>query len=134
MQGIGPELPLIPSSRHGAYSLITSHREEIKQNFRNLILTSPGERVMNPDFGVGMRRYLFEPNELAIPSLRQRIMTQVKKYMSFIRIISIDFNPGRSPNENPNMLSVEIQYEVPSINLNTTLALSSKKGAVHYWA
>jgi len=128
MQGIGPELPLQPSIKHGAYSLLTTYREEVKQNFKNLILTSPGEKVMNPDFGVGMRHFLFEPNEFVIPTLKQRIVSQVKKYMPFIKIKNIDFNPGRSPNENPNMLSVAIEYEVPNINLNTVLTLTEAKG------
>ena len=133
MQGIGPELPLQLSTKHGAYSLFTTYREEIKQNFKNLILTSPGERIMNPDFGVGMRHFLFEPNESIIPTLKQRIVSQVKKYMPFIRIKNIDFNRGRTPNENPNMLSVAIEYEVPNMNLNTVLTLSQIKGAVQYW-
>ena len=123
MQGIGPQLPLQLSTRHGAYSLLTTYRDEIKQNFKNLILTSPGERMMNPDFGVGMRHYLFEPNELVVSSLKQRITSQVKKYMPFINVINVDFNLNRSPNDNPNMLSVAIEYEVPSMNLNTILTL-----------
>ena len=65
MNGIGPELPLSRDEKHGVYSLIVSYREEVKQNFKNLLLTSPGERMMNPDFGVGMRRYLFEPRQHA---------------------------------------------------------------------
>jgi phage baseplate assembly protein W len=31
-----------------------------KQNLKMIILTDKGERIMNPDFGVGLRRYLFE--------------------------------------------------------------------------
>jgi phage baseplate assembly protein W len=126
MQTIGPQLPLITDSKQGAYSSFTIYRDEIKQNFKNLILTSPGERMMNPDFGVGMRHYLFEPNEHLIPNLRRRIVSQVKKYMPFIKINNIEFNSGRSPNDNPNMLAVAIEYEVPSMNLSSILALKEK--------
>ena len=35
-------------------------KEIIKQNFKMVIMTNPGERIMIPDFGVGIRRYLFE--------------------------------------------------------------------------
>ena len=126
MQGIGPQLPLSTDSRHGVYSLFTSYKDEIKQNFKNLVLTSPGERMMDPEFGVGMRHYLFELNEHLIPSLRERIISQVKKYMPFIKINNINFSPGRSPNENPNMLAVAIEYEVPSMNLSSILALNKK--------
>ena len=35
-------------------------KEQVKRNLINLLLTSPGERLMNPDFGVGIRDLLFE--------------------------------------------------------------------------
>ena len=35
-------------------------KEQVKSNLINLLLTSPGERVMNPSFGVGIRNLLFE--------------------------------------------------------------------------
>ena len=57
MNGIGPKLPLQRDDVYGNYTLISSYAEEIKQNFKNLLLTAPGERMMNPDFGVGLRNY-----------------------------------------------------------------------------
>ena len=33
---------------------------QIKSNLLNLILTNPGERFMNPKFGIGIRKFLFE--------------------------------------------------------------------------
>ena len=35
-------------------------KDQVKSNLINLLLTSPGERLMNPEFGVGIRQYLFE--------------------------------------------------------------------------
>ena len=35
-------------------------KEQVKSNLINLLLTSPGERLMNPTFGVGIRDLLFE--------------------------------------------------------------------------
>jgi|TARA_R110000787_G_scaffold194262_1_gene305862 phage baseplate assembly protein W len=35
-------------------------KEQVKSNLINLLLTSPGERLMNPSFGIGVRQYLFE--------------------------------------------------------------------------
>ena len=84
MDGIGPQLPLNITPAAGTYALITSYAEQVKQNFKNLLLTSPGERVMNPDFGVGLRTFLFVQKSQAIPAIRQRITGQVNKYMPFI--------------------------------------------------
>tara|TARA_R110000765_G_scaffold388006_1_gene480178 strand:+ start:422 stop:820 length:399 start_codon:yes stop_codon:yes gene_type:complete len=128
MNGIGPELPLSRDEKHGVYSLIVSYREEVKQNFKNLLLTSPGERMMNPDFGVGMRRYLFEPRQHAAPLIRQKIEQQVSKYMPYIRINKIDFDSGHfdpSSTEDSNILSIKIIYDIPSINVQSSIVLSS---------
>lgn len=32
----------------------------IRQKLKNIILTSPGEKIMDPEFGIGIKRYLFE--------------------------------------------------------------------------
>ena len=80
MNGIGPKLPLQRDDIDGAYTLIDVYAEEIKQNFKNLLLTSPGERMMNPDFGVGLRNFLFEPEPRVSGMIRQRIAGQVTKF------------------------------------------------------
>tara|TARA_R100000008_G_scaffold86329_1_gene78942 strand:+ start:1022 stop:1417 length:396 start_codon:yes stop_codon:yes gene_type:complete len=127
MFGIAPELPLQRDTRFGNYSLLTSYREVVKQNFKNLILTSPGERVMNPDFGVGMRQFLFEPREHVVPQIRQRIENQVSKYMPFVEIRRVSFDTNRlTPDVLDSIsLSVTIEYAVPSLELLTELVLSS---------
>ena len=99
MNGIGPELPLNRDHRFGLFSLITNYKDEVRQNFKNLLLTAPGERMMIPDFGVGLRNFLFEPSPHAIPRIRQRISAQV---------------------------SIFIEFDVPSINLSTSMVLQSE--------
>jgi phage baseplate assembly protein W len=126
MNGIGPELPLNRDHRFGLYSLVMSYKEEVKQNFKNLLLTSPGERVMNPDFGVGLRRFLFDPREHSIPAIRQRINSQVRKYMPFIRINKISFGPQSTSSEESHTLSIFIEYDAPSINLSTSITLQTE--------
>ena len=123
MKGIGPELPLSRDHRFGLYSLVTSYKDEIKQNFKNLLLTSPGERIMNPDFGVGLRQFLFDPDQHAIPGIRQRIVQQASKYMPFIKINKMKFSSDGELNGDANALSINIEYIVPSINLSTSIVL-----------
>ena len=56
---LGVSLPLTQDSADG-WTLLYSVRRTLRQNFKMLILTNPGERVMIPDFGVGISKYLFE--------------------------------------------------------------------------
>ena len=41
------------------FQLVKSLKQNIKQNLKMLLLTIPGERVMEPNFGVGLKTYLF---------------------------------------------------------------------------
>ena len=128
MNGIGPKLPLQRDDVNGSYTLIVSYAEEVKQNFKNLLLTSPGERMMNPDFGVGLRSFLFEPAQRVTGMIRQKVTSQVSRYMPFIRINKILFNHGLDPGDanDSTVLSIIIEYEAPSINLQETLTLQAE--------
>jgi phage baseplate assembly protein W len=128
MDGIGPNLPLQKNQTHGLYGLITSYKEEVEQNFKNLILTSPGERMMDPAFGVGLRHFLFEHVDVAVPRIRQRIGEQITKYMPFIRITKLQFNNrlDKKTVQDSLLLSISIQYDVPSMNLSAELNLQAE--------
>ena len=56
MPGIAPKLPISTNPSDGTYTLTKGLNENVKQNLKLLILTSPGERIMMPSFGVGLKR------------------------------------------------------------------------------
>ena len=126
MSAIGPKLPLIRDDVFGHFSLFTEYKDEIRQNLKNLLLTAPGERMMNPDFGVGLRHFLFEPRQASIAAIRQSIQGQISRYMPFLRNLKVLFDHDADEDylENSNILSVTIVYDVPSINLSTSLVLA----------
>ncbi len=39
--------------------------QNIRESIAVILKTEPGERIMLPDFGAGLGRYLFEPNTVA---------------------------------------------------------------------
>jgi len=129
MSAIGPKLPLFRNETHGNYALIYSLSEEIKQNFKNLLLTAPGERMMNPDFGVGLRNFLFMPRQHVITAVRQRVEGQVSRYMPLIRINKLQFNHGVDPEfaDDRNVISILIEYDIPSLSLSSTLAVKAEE-------
>ena len=59
-QFIGFKLPF-ELDNGGFNSLTTETLDAVKQNLLNLLNTEMGERVMQPNLGVRIRRYLFEP-------------------------------------------------------------------------
>ena len=91
-KGLSPKLPLSKDPVDG-YKLNKTYQEMIVQNLKMLILTAPGERIMEPSFGVGLRNYLFLNDTPKIRAdISSKIGEQVQKYMPFVEIIDVDFN------------------------------------------
>jgi len=118
MSGISPKLPLETNGTDGHYGLTKTVQEAAKQNLKNLILTSPGERVMDPSFGVGVREMLFEQNdEFARQKIFSRITDQVSFYLPYIEIINILFNDAQSDvSLDPNSLAIRLEYRIIPLN------------------
>ena len=110
---------LIVSSESG-FKQIDTLRDNIKQNLKMLILTNPGERVMDPNFGVGVSRYLFEMIEdnSVYADIDSKIREQVSLYLPYITIQRVEF---LSENRNRNKINLKITYSVPRISLNDQL-------------
>jgi phage baseplate assembly protein W len=125
MPGITPKLPLLVDSYDGHYKLIKDYKELVKQNFKNLVLTSPGERVMDPEFGVGIRNYLFEQDDLTLRSaIQSRISQQVSRYMPFVQILETSFSSQLSdPDFGNNQLAVRIRYVILPLDQIDTLEI-----------
>jgi phage baseplate assembly protein W len=66
-----------------------STKDQIKSNFLNLLLTVPGERINQPNYGVGLKSRLFE-NTLDESTLLEDINAQTSFYMPEISIDSIN--------------------------------------------
>jgi len=116
--GISVKLPLQYNKEDGPYQLTKTLKETVKQNFKNLILTNPGERIMNPDFGVGVYRLLFENATEEIYSiLRERIAKQTRKYLPFIDLVNIGISFAE------NTLKLEIKYYIGPLSASDDLSL-----------
>jgi len=86
MAGIAVKLPVALSDTDGIGTTKTIV-ETLRQNLKTLVLTNPGERVMEPGFGVGLNKFLFERfTESTYASIQEAIVEQVKTYMPQIAI------------------------------------------------
>ena len=127
MPGLSPKLPLQRDQIDGFYALNKTHVELVKQNFRMLLLTSPGERMMDPDFGVGMRTFLFEQDaQILQDQIVSKINEQVKIYLPFIRVEEVNFfaSSAGELDYNPNTLSVVIKYEIIPLKKSYSLEIT----------
>lgn len=104
----GPKWPLAPGN-HDTFELIEDIKEQINFYLRCLLLTSPGENISDPNYGVGLRRFLFEQGVGSISQQIKSIMsTQIKKYIPYISIIEIQIQE----NLDENNLNFKIIYNI----------------------
>ena len=92
MASLGVRLPLMLSSVDG-FSMIKDIKTLVRQNLKMIILTNPGERIMEPLFGAGIKRYLFENFDTATPAvIDNKIREQVRMFMPAISLKTISFS------------------------------------------
>ena len=89
--GFQPQIPLSLDSEDG-FAMIKDLKNNIRQNLKMLLLTNPGERIMLPRFGVGMRRYLFENrSDDVYAQIDSRIREQISIFLPYLQIKRIKF-------------------------------------------
>tara|TARA_Y100000034_G_C6625175_1_gene272671 strand:+ start:163 stop:543 length:381 start_codon:yes stop_codon:yes gene_type:complete len=115
MKGYSPKLPLMTDPRDG-YRLNRTLTEVVKQNLKMIVLTSPGERIMDTNFGVGIYNFIFEmDSERTRANLSSRINTQIAKYLPSVQIIDIKLSGDPKFDPDHNVLSLVIEYAIPSL-------------------
>tara|TARA_Y100001973_G_scaffold106683_1_gene186479 strand:- start:8147 stop:8596 length:450 start_codon:yes stop_codon:yes gene_type:complete len=120
MSGIAVQLPVAVSDTDGIATTKTIV-ETLKQNLKTLILTNPGERVMEPGFGVGLEKFLFERfTESTYASIQEAIVEQVKIYMPQIAIKNFEVSTDQIDNY---QLHVLIDYVITPLGTIDTLDL-----------
>lgn len=105
--GTGWDVSLSPDPVRGALSY-RSGPEKVRQAILVILLTEPGERVMRPDFGCGLRRYLMEPNTVAVrASIQRAVTTAIGAWEPRVRVLGVDVVPG----DDPAVAVITIRYE-----------------------
>jgi Bacteriophage baseplate protein W len=103
----------VATGRDGDVALVAD-AEDVRQAVRLIIETEPGERVMRPDFGSGLRGLVFEPiTTTTLALVRHRVERGLTQWepridLEAVRVSSDDAAAGR--------LLVEIDYRIRATN------------------
>ena len=86
---IGLDYPL-HSGLNGMFATTTTILEATKHNIRNLLLTELGERVMQPNLGVSIKKYLFEPfSEDLVLQVQDTMVESMNFWLPFVQLNDI---------------------------------------------
>tara|TARA_R110002012_G_scaffold315603_1_gene529568 strand:- start:5268 stop:5705 length:438 start_codon:yes stop_codon:yes gene_type:complete len=98
--------------------------------FENILLTNPGEKLSDPNFGVGLRGFLFEPQN-SFYDLENVIGDQLSEYAQGIQIVNVVVDLS---GVDANSVSVSITYLNPNKTIEEYLLnadLGNQRSAVY---
>ena len=99
----------LPFNGPGVFNSTYTTKDQIKSNLVNLLLTSTGERVMNPNFGTELKRFLFEGiTDSNSEILKNSVLNSIAIYIPEITVINIIIQP----NTDYNSIDLNIDYVV----------------------
>ncbi|MGA5818142.1 GPW/gp25 family protein [Kitasatospora sp. NPDC094028] len=102
-----PFRPRTPAGGPGGGLAWTSGMDLVRQSIETILDTEPGERVMRPDFGCGLRQFLMAPNTAATrAALRAEIEQALGRWEPRIQVTGVSVTPG----EEPTMVWIDIAY------------------------
>jgi len=96
-----------PFNVPGIFKQTSLSKDSIKANLINYFLTNPGERYMNPEFGAGLREFVFEHlSNRNISTIESHIIRHLELYFPDLTIAELNFNPDYDRNQ----LLIELTY------------------------
>lgn len=106
MLGKGWRFPVLPDVVDKELDYLDGP-DKVRQSIMIILETEPGERIMRPDFGCGLRRYLMKPNNSATRALIQREVEQaLSSWEHRIQLQSVEVSKG----DDPALVLIHIQY------------------------
>lgn len=109
-----------PFDSGNVFTGTTSHKDQVKANLVNFIMTDKGERLYNPEFGTNLRSYLYStvPNvDTLIDSIRGDVQ---KHFMGVVNINDLQFDLDDSN----NILSIYLDYYIIDSNTSDQIAIN----------
>ena len=97
----------------------------IKNSITNILTTAPGEKILNPPFGLDFRDYLFDPiSDTTAELIKARIQEGLRDQEP--RIV-FNQEPTVEPDETNNQYTIELVIGVPFLELSELLFLGLLK-------
>jgi len=101
-------------NRGGQSVAMVAGDEDIKQSLKILLLTAPGERVMHPEFGCGIRSMVFDTmNTGTITAIQDLIQRAVLFFEPRVVLERVAVDTHR---EHDGWLDISLEYRVKTTN------------------
>ena len=118
-----PQMPLEFDSKYG-FKNVSGTQELVKFHLTNLLLTHPGEKISDPAYGVGLRKFLFEPLVGdTIISIENEVTVAIERNLSYLSVKKVTVLDQRiDPTiQSDHTLVIRIQYVISHLNISSVI-------------
>ena len=114
----------LPFNGNAVFKPTYTTKEAIKTNLINFLLTGQGERVFNPGFGAGLRKFIFQQiNTESVSEIESYILAIIEKYFPNIQgVVQVQ------PSPDDNTIFITITYSIVNTGINDTLQINLSNG------
>jgi phage baseplate assembly protein W len=114
----------LPFNGNAVFKPTYTTREAIKTNLINFLLTGQGERVFNPTFGAGLRKFVFQQiNTEGVSEIESYILSVIEKYFPNIQGVA-----QVQPSPDENTIFITITYSILNTGINDTIQINLTNG------
>ena len=94
--------------------IVLKDANAIARSVRNIVLTAPGEKFFNPDYGTNISESLFENlNVLTVDVIKSQIQYSIERFEPRVRYIDC----VASPDEDNGALDVTLTYDIIGLDI-----------------
>ena len=107
-----------PANGLGVFESSYTTQEAVISNLKNLLLTSKGERHMQPSFGTDIKSVLFENNTSDIRDiLEETVQEDIEYWLPYVNLT----NTKVSPTADMHSLNVQLSFFITTIGANVVI-------------
>ncbi len=105
--GVGWAFPVKPVN---GQLIFASYESDVERAIPLILLTEPAERPMLPEFGAGLRRFVFEPSSSATyRAIEQAVQQSLTDWEPRINVEAVTVTPDDSE---PNLVLIAVDFVI----------------------
>jgi phage baseplate assembly protein W len=110
----------LPFSTDNVFTSVYTTKDQIKYNLVNFILTDKRERPFNPNFGAGLRKYVFEQlSTETLDTIEAAISSQIEANFPSITVKSLTIKGDTER----NAINIALDYSINNTNENDNVTI-----------
>lgn len=97
--------------------VVNYNAEAIQNSLYNIFNTMPGQKLLNPDFGLNLKQFLFSPlDNFTATNIAETILVNLRLYEPRINVTNINVYPDKDEYQ----YIIDIYYNIPDFDDNKT--------------